>query len=148
MRSAFLAAAALATAPAVAKAPVLHVSGWVRPTVAGQSGSAGYLDIHNAGPGGDRLLAVSTPGASRVSLHSTSMSGGVMRMRAAGPQLIRQGAQLRMKAGGLHLMLTGLKAPLKAGGRLPMTLKFQRAGLVRASIPIQMSAADDGHSHH
>ena len=130
-----------------AKGPALHVSGWARATVAAQSGSAAYLSIHNAGPSADRLLAVSTPAAASASIHSTSTAGGVMRMRAAGPQLIPAGGTLQMKSGGVHIMLMGLKAPLKAGTRLPLTLRFQRAGLVRTSIPVQLQASHAGQHH-
>lgn len=147
MRLLTFTAAALLAAPALAQAPVLHVSGWARATVPAQTGSAAYLSIHNAGPGADRLLSVSTPAARSASLHSTSMAGGVMRMRPAGAQDIGQGQMLQMKSGGLHVMLTGLKAPLRAGQRLPLVLRFQRAGLVRASVPIQLQASDAGHRH-
>lgn len=148
MRFSFLAAAVAAlSVPAVAQAPTMHVSGWARATVAGQSGSAAYLTIHNAGPGSDRLLGLSTPAAASATLHGTSMAGGVMRMRGAGPQVIAQGKLLEMKSGGLHVMLTGLKAPLRTSARLPLTLRFERAGLVRTSVPIQMSAPSAGHAH-
>ena len=140
-------AATVLAAPAFAQAPVVHVSGWARATVPAQKGSAAYLTIHNAGPGADRLLSISTPAAASASLHSTSMAGGIMRMRSAGPQTIAANQMLEMKPGGLHVMLTGLKAPLKAGQRLPLTLKFERAGLVRASVPIQVQGKDDGHHH-
>lgn len=147
MRILALVAAAALAAPAAAKAPELHVSGWARATVAAQTGSAAYLSIHNAGPGADRLLAISSPAAASASVHSTSMAGGVMRMRPAGPQIIPAGGTLAMKSGGVHVMLTGLKAPLKAGQRLPLTLRFQRAGLVRTSVPIQVQGSDAGHHH-
>lgn len=149
MRFAPLAAAAAFFAlPATAQAPTFHVSGWARATIAGQRGSAAYLSIHNAGPGADRLLAVSSPAATRATLHATSTTGGVMRMRAAGAQPIAEDGMIQMKPGGLHIMLTGLRAPLKTGSRLPLTLRFQRAGLVQTSVPIQMSAPDAGHARH
>jgi copper(I)-binding protein len=69
-------------------------------------------------------------------------------MRGAGPQVIAQGKALSMRPGGMHVMLTGLKAPLRAGSRLPLTLRFARAGIVRTSVPIQMSAPDDRHANH
>ena len=70
-----------------------------------------------------------------------------MRMRAAGPQTIPAGGALQMKPGGMHIMLTGLKAPLKAGQRLPLTLRFQRAGLIRINVPIQVQGSNAGHQH-
>ena len=68
-------------------------------------------------------------------------------MRPAGPQTIPAGGTLTMKPGGLHLMLVGLNGPLHAGQRLPLTLRFERAGLVRTSVPIQLQGSDAGHHH-
>jgi periplasmic copper chaperone A len=142
------AAAALLALPATAQAPTFHVSGWARATIAGQTGSAAYLSIHNAGSRADRLLAITSSVAERATLHATSTVGGVMRMRPAGAQAIAPDGTIQMKPGGLHIMLTGLRAPLKTGSRLPLTLRFQRAGLVQTSVPIQMSAPDAGHVGH
>lgn len=147
MRALPLIVATTVAVAAQAKAPALHVSGWARATVPAQSGSAAYLSIHNAGSAADRLLSVSTPAAASASMHSTSTAGGVMRMRAAGPQVIPAGGTLQMKSGGVHIMLIGLKAPLKAGTRLPLVLRFQRAGVVRSSVPIQLQAGHAGQHH-
>jgi copper(I)-binding protein len=48
----------------------------------------------------------------------------------------------------MHVMLMGLKAPLRPAARLPLLLRFERAGIVRTSLPIQMSAPDAGHASH
>jgi periplasmic copper chaperone A len=128
-----LAAALLAASPAAAKAPSLHVEGWAR---AGASSSAAYVSIHNGGRTADRLLGASTPAARSVSVHRSVSQSGVMRMRAAGPVAVPAGGRIAMQPGGLHLMLTGLKAPLRPGARLPLTLRFERAGPVQASLPV------------
>jgi copper(I)-binding protein len=57
-----------------------------------------------------------------------------------------------MKPGGLHIMLMGLKAPLRPGSRLPVTLRFEKAGLVRANLPVlspgaQAPAAESHRGH-
>lgn len=142
-----LAAFALA-APAAAQGNQLHVSGWARPTAAGQQAAAAYLTIHNGGKREDRLLSVSTTAAAAASLHVTSNVGGIARMRPSGPVAIAPGRTVTMAPGGLHLMLTGLKAPLRPGTRLPLALRFERAGLVRTALPVQMSAPDARHAHH
>lgn len=142
-----LSAIALA-APASAQAPALHIAGWARPTVAAQKSAAAYVSIHNGGRAADRLLSVSTPAAAAASVHATSTRGGIVRMRAAGALPIGAGSRIEMKPGGLHIMLTGLKAPLRAGQKLPLTLRFERAGLVRTALPIQMSALVENHGHH
>lgn len=132
-----LLAAALIAAPAVAKAPAMHVSGWVRATVPGQSASAAYLTIHNGTGRADRLLSVQSSLSPSVSVHSTSMAGGVMRMRPAGPLTLAPNGMIVMKPGGLHVMLMKLKGPLVAGQRVPLTLRFERAGAVRVEVPVQ-----------
>lgn len=126
-------AAALLTAPAMAKAPAVKVEGWAR---AGASSSAAYVSIHNGKRSADRLLGVSSPAARSVSIHNTVMDGGVMRMRAAGAVPIAANGRLAMKPGGLHIMLMGLKAPLRPGTRLPLTLRFERAGNVQVNLPV------------
>ena len=143
-----LTVSALLTMPAVAAAPALHVSGWARPTVPGQTAGAAYLTIHNAGPAADRLIGVASSVAASASVHQTSNVGGVSRMRAADRLAVAPGKALVMAPGGLHVMLMGLKSPLRPGTRLPLTLRFERAGLVRTTVPIQMSAPDAGHVHH
>lgn len=132
---------------AAAQGPVVDVDGWARPTVPAQTGSAAYLTIRNLRPSADRLLSVSTSAAARASVHSTSTVGGVVRMRSAGPVQVGANQTLQMRPGGLHIMLIGLKQPLRAGQRLPLTLRFQRAGLVRTSVPIRMEASSGGHRH-
>ncbi|NJC06727.1 hypothetical protein GGQ97_002520 [Sphingomonas kaistensis] len=144
-----LAAAVAVAAPASAQAPALHVSGWAR---AGVSSSAAYVSVHNGGAA-DRLLGASSPAAGQVSIHDSQNSGGVMRMRAAGAVPVAAGGSIAMKPSGLHIMLSGLKTPLKPGARLPIVLRFEKAGLVRASLPIlppgaQGPAAAGAHHGH
>lgn len=140
-------ALALAAAPASAKVPALHVEGWAR---AAATNSAAYLAIHNGGRNGDRLIGASSPAANNVSIHDSQSVGGVVRMRAAGPLPIAAGGRLTMKPGGLHVMLMGLKAPLRVGARLPLTLRFEKAGLVRTSLPVLApgSQGPAGEAHH
>jgi copper(I)-binding protein len=148
MKAPLILAATLLAVPAVAKAPALHVSGWVR---AGASSSAAYVSVHNGGASADRLLGASSPAAGQVSIHDSQNSGGVMRMRAAGVVPIAPGAAIAMKPGGLHIMLMRLKAPLRPGTKLPLTLRFEKAGLVRASLPVlapgNQGAAEAHHGH-
>jgi len=149
MRALLASALAVLAASAVPAAPAgVRVGGWARPTIAGQSAGAAYLHIRNTGPAGDRLLAVSSPAAASAAVHRSSIVGGVSRMRPAGPIAIAPGGTLAMGPNGLHVMLVGLRRPLRPGSRLPLTLKFERAGVQRTTIPIQMSAPDAGHAHH
>jgi copper(I)-binding protein len=123
----FFAALLLASCKPAIAPPAVSVDGvWARATVPGQSGSAAYFTIRNAG-GEDKLLTVSSPGAD-ASLHSTSMDNGVMRMRPIEALDIPANGTVELKPGGTHVMLMGLKQPLQAGSALELDLKFEKSG--------------------
>ena len=131
------------SAPAAAQVKV--DSAWARPTAPGQPVGGGYLTLRSVGA--DRLLGGSTPAAERVELHSMAMVGDVMKMRQLDALALPAGRSVKLEPGGMHLMLVGLKAPLKVGDKLALTLKFEKAGEVRAELtvlsgPAPMAAAD------
>lgn len=151
MRLPVIASALLfASSPAFAGPSTIHIEqSWAR---AGTSSSAAYVTIHNGGRQTDRLIGASSPAARNVSIHNTSTVGGVMRMRGAGPLPIAAGGRLTMKSGGTHVMLVGLKQPLRPGTRLPLTLRFEKAGSVQVSVPVlppgsSPAAAKQHHDH-
>lgn len=138
----------IAAAPAAAKAPSLHVDGWAR---AGATSAAAYVSVHNGGRAADRLVGASSPAAASVSIHDSRNVGGVMRMRPTGALPVAPGGRIAMKPGGLHVMLMGLRAPLRPGTRLPIVLRFEKAGLVRASLPVLSPGAQgpaSAEAHH
>ena len=115
---------------------------WSRATAPGMSVGAGYMTIVNRGTKGDVLLSVSTPRATRVEMHRTSMDQGMMRMRPVDAVPIPASATVKFEPAGLHLMLVGLSAPLAAGSRLPLTLRFRRAGEVRIELAVEALGAE------
>ncbi len=108
------------------------------PTVAGAMSGGAYLTLENKGKDGDKLVAVSTPRAKRVELHTMSMDGGVMRMREVDAIEIKPGASIKMRPGaGFHLMLMELAQPLKDGETFPMTVTFEKSGKVDVKAYVQ-----------
>lgn len=146
-RTAALAILLLASChPAKPTAPVIEVRGaWAREMAPGQTGGAAYLTIINTGSEAERLLGVSTPRAAMAMLHSSSERGGVMSMRMASDVAIPGGATVTLAPLGTHVMLTGLTAPLKAGERVPLTLRFARAGERQIDAAV-LAAGSDGPS--
>jgi copper(I)-binding protein len=150
-RTFLIAAAALGAAPQLARAHSfdagsLHIGRpWTRPTARGQN-AAGYLSITNRGAAADALLAVQCSLATHVTLHASSMSGGVMSMRAVASVAIPAGGTASFAPGGLHIMFEGLRAPFTDGAMIPATLRFQRAGAVPVRFRVQvMAPAAGGH---
>jgi hypothetical protein len=123
--------------PAWAALGIVVSEAWTRATPPGVTVGAGYLVIDNGAAREDELLEVSTPAAARIEIHTSFMQDGMMRMRRlSGVRLPARGT-LRFEPGGLHLMLIDLRAPLEAGAMVPVTLKFRRAGAVRARLEVR-----------
>ena len=135
-KAAALAAFLLVSCTAEAPAPEIVVEGaWARAAAHGRSSTAVYLTIRNSG-GGDRLVAISSP-VGQASLHSTSMDGGIMRMRPVESLDVPAGSVVKLVPGGNHVMLTGLKSPLAAGSAVPLELQFERSGGKRVDAAVR-----------
>jgi periplasmic copper chaperone A len=119
------------------------------PTPPGARTGAAYFTLVNGGRDSDRLLRATSPAAAAVELHSMSMDGNVMRMRALAALDVPAGTTVALGSGGYHLMLVGLKQPLVAGERIPLTLTFEKAGPVEVSAWVEMpkAGAADAHKH-
>lgn len=117
----------------------LHIDQpYARATVPYQTAGAAYLTIENNGKTSDRLLALASPIAKSVEIHTMSMDGNIMKMREVPAIEIAPFAKIMMQPGnGYHIMLTGLKQPLKAGSKFPLTLTFEKAGKINLAVMIQ-----------
>lgn len=112
---------------------------WARPTVSGQMGGGGFMTLHSERA--DRLLGGTTPLAERFELHSMTMQGDVMQMRQVEAIALPAGQKVELKPGGLHVMLIGLKQPLALGSKVPVTLRFERAGEVKIEMTVMSRPA-------
>ena len=125
--------AALATpVPSGAADSVKVANAWVRAPAPGQQTLAAYLDLTS-----DRnmsVVAAGSPVAGRVEMHSTTMDGGVMRMRALPRLDLPAGQTVKLAPGGAHLMLLDLKQPIKAGDIVPLVLSLQPTGAGSTSL--------------
>ena len=132
-------AAILFVAVSSAWAQVTVEGAWARPTVVGQQGGGGFVTLTSVA--GDRLVGGSTPLAQQLELHTMTMQGDVMQMRQIEAIDLPAGKKIELKPGGLHLMFTGLKQPLALGSKLPVTLKFEKAGEVKLEFVVASRAA-------
>ena len=127
-----------------------------RASVGNQANGAAFVTIENQGAAEDALVSAAAPVAGKVEIHSMTMEGDVMKMRAVERIDLKAGEKIEMKSGhGYHIMLMGLKKPLKVGDTFPMQLRFRKAGKVQITVQVvEISAAsksdrgDDMHKHH
>jgi copper(I)-binding protein len=113
---------------------------WARAAMQGGVGGA-FMRLSNAGATADRLLAVASPAARAVEMHTTIQDGDVMRMRPVGMIDLPAGGAVQLQPGGLHLMLMGLNRPLNPGETVAVTLTFERAGAITVEIPVRAAGA-------
>jgi copper(I)-binding protein len=136
---------ALVASPALAQIKVEDA--WARATAPGARIAAGYMTIRNAGSTPDRLVAASSPAAEKVETHVTVKDGDIFRMREVKGYDIPAGGSFELKPGGAHLMLVNVRAPLKEGDKVPLTLRFERAGEVKAELQVGRLTDTGKHGH-
>ena len=121
------------SAPAMAQVQVDKP--WTRATPPGAAVAGGYMLIRNPGAA-DRLVGASSPAAARVELHVHVNNKGVMEMREVKGYDVPAKGSFELKPGGAHLMFIDLKQPLKEGGKVPVKLRFEKAGEVNAEFQV------------
>lgn len=142
----------LAQAPGAVTLGALRLeNGWTRAAGQGAQGG-GFVTIRNTGTEADTLVAVSSPAAARVELHTSLREGDIMRMRPVENIPVPAGGSVTLAPGGLHMMLMGLTRPLAVGQTVPVTLRFERSGQVTVNMAVQSAGARGpmpmpGHQH-
>jgi periplasmic copper chaperone A len=122
---------------------------WARATAPGAKVAGGYMVIRNAGAAGDKLVSASSPAAARVELHVHINDNGVMKMREVPGYDVPAKGMFELKPGGAHLMFMDIKRPFKEGEKLPVTLKFEKAGEVGAEFHVgRLGASSAPASQH
>ena len=119
-----------------AQAQVQVEKPWARATAPGASVAGGYMLIRNQGAAGDRLVGASSPASAKVELHVHINDNGVMRMREVPGYDVPAKGSFELKPGGAHLMFMNIKRPFKEGEKLPVKLKFEKAGEVNAEFQV------------
>jgi copper(I)-binding protein len=136
---------ALAATPAVAQIKIENA--WARATPPGAKIAAGYMTIRNDASAPDRLIAATSPAAEKVETHVTMKEGDVFRMRQVKGYDVPARGSFELKPGGAHLMLVNIKAPLQEGAKVPLTLRFERAGEVKTELQVGRLTETPKRSH-
>jgi periplasmic copper chaperone A len=128
--------------------PIAVEAPWARATPAGARTGAVYMTLANKTSASDRLTGASSDVAAEVQIHDMSVVNGIMKMRQLTDGLaIPAGGSVTLKPGGYHVMLIGLKKPLTVGETFPLTLTFQKAGNISATVQVKaMGAMQDNES--
>jgi hypothetical protein len=143
---AFVFVSALATPPAWSQVQIERP--WIRATTPGAKVAAGYMTIRNTSRQPDRLVGGASPVAGKLETHVHIRDGDILRMREVKGYDIPARGSFELKPGGAHLMLVNLKQPLKEGDKVPVTLRFERAGELRVDFHVEgLAGPSSAHKH-
>jgi copper(I)-binding protein len=120
---------------------------WMRATPPGAKVAAGYVTVRNKSASPDRLVGASSPVAARVETHVHIKDGEILRMREVKALDVPAKGALELKPGGAHLMFVEIKQPLKEGDKVPVTLKFEKAGEIKTEFNVGRLAGPPMHQH-
>jgi copper(I)-binding protein len=97
-----------------------------------------YMIIKNDSIETDRLISASSPIAANIGIREKSVRNNTTVIRKLRDGLpIGPRAIVPLAPGGYYLALEGLNGPLKNGDRLPMRLKFMKAGTVDITVDVE-----------
>ena len=141
---------ALLLAATAAQAQVEVDKAWARATAPGAPVAGGYMTIRNKGSAPDRLIGASSSAAAKVELHVHLKEGDVVKMRQVPAYDIPANGSFELKPGGAHLMFVQIARPFKEGEKVPVKLRFEKAGEVSVDFSVGRLAAmapPDAHKH-
>jgi copper(I)-binding protein len=126
---------ALLASPALAQIEIENA--WTRATPPGARIAAGYMTIRNKSASPDHLISTTSPLAARVETHVHLHEGDVMRMRQVKGYELPANGSLELTPGGAHLMFVDIKRPFNEGEKIPVTLRFRRAGEKKVVLDVR-----------
>jgi len=121
---------------------------WIRATAPGQKTAAGYMTISNKSAQPERLVGGSSEAAAKVQTHVSVKDGDIVRMREVKGYDIPAKGSFELKPNGSHLMLVDIKRPLKEGDKVPVLLRFEKAGEVKVDFQVRpLTGGSPEHKH-
>jgi len=110
---------------------------WARtsPTAAGFAG--GYFTVTNKASEADRLVGAESPVAVKIEIHAIKVVGSGITMKPLEKGLgLPPDTAITLKPRGYHLWIE-LKAPLSEGQKVPVTLRFEKAGAQSIELAVE-----------
>jgi periplasmic copper chaperone A len=106
---------------------------WTREPASGVKDVPVYMVLRNTAPTDDRIVAVSSPFASKGELRAGAGEGGGQITAIA----INGDATVELNADRPHILLRGLTEPLDGYQYFPLVLTFEGAGQIEIEVYVE-----------
>ena len=128
-----------------ALAEIVIEDAYLRVSRPGAPTGAMFMVIQNTDGSADTLIEVASPVAAMVELHTHIEDDGIMRMRPIedGIEIAAKGSHA-LQRGGDHVMLMGLTETLEDGMTVELTLTFETAGDIIATVTVDNARGQAG----
>jgi periplasmic copper chaperone A len=106
-----------------------------------------FMKIKNLAGSPERLVAASTPAATKVELQEPGGDGAVAFGKPLAAVVIATGKETELTRKGPHLVLTGIKSRLNAYDSFKLTLVFEKAGRMVVDVAVEEPDTEEPHKH-
>jgi copper(I)-binding protein len=111
---------------------------WARTASADDLVGAGFFTVANPDEIHDRLLGATSPKAGKVEICAIKVVGPGTRMQPMAEGLrVPKLTTLELKPRGYHLLMTELPAPWPVGSKVPVSLRFEKAGTIDIELTVE-----------
>ena len=129
-------------APSETDRQVAVTDAWARSPMSDTA--AVYFVVTNEGAEADRLIEAVADVEGTVSIHETTMEGGVAEMQPVDGVDILAGETVTFEPGGYHVMIEEMTAPLEVGSTISVTLVFDLAGEIVVDAEVREFVEEEG----
>lgn len=114
---------------------------WARTSPAAAGFAGGYFTVTNKAQEADRLVGAESTAAVKIEIHGIKVVGAGITMKLMEKGLgLPPGTAITLKPRGYHLWIE-LKAPLAQGQKVPVTLRFEKAGTQSIELAVEAPGA-------
>lgn len=106
-----------------------------------------YATFSNAGLSADRLISATSPIAERAIIKELDLRSGFLAARELDALHLPAQSRQTLRPGQSQITLDGIKMVINPGDRVPLTLRFERAGIVKVMVDVENIGQPDHPEH-
>lgn len=106
-----------------------------------------YATFSNASLNADKLISATSPAAERAIIKELDLRGGLIAARELDELRLPAQSRQTLRPGQSQITLDGMKTAIGPGDRVPLVLRFERAGIVTVMVEVENLGQPDHPEH-